>query len=58
MGLLGAQAAGGGDYKALVCLYLNGGNDGNNTLIPLDGAYNDYARRGPCWRCPRKRWHR
>ena len=30
-----AQAAGGsGDFKALVCLFLNGGNDSNNMLIP------------------------
>jgi uncharacterized protein (DUF1501 family) len=31
------------DYRALVCIYLNGGNDSNNMLIPTDGAYNDYA---------------
>ncbi len=24
----------GGDYKALVCIFLSGGNDGNNTVIP------------------------
>lgn len=24
----------GGDYKALVCIFLAGGNDGNNTIIP------------------------
>ncbi len=24
------------DYKALVCLFLNGGNDGSNMLIPFD----------------------
>jgi uncharacterized protein (DUF1501 family) len=24
------------DYKALVCIYLFGGNDGNNTIVPLD----------------------
>jgi uncharacterized protein (DUF1501 family) len=24
------------DYRALVCIFLNGGNDGNNTLVPLD----------------------
>ena len=30
------------DYRALVVLYLNGGNDGNNTLVPTDGAYADY----------------
>ena len=32
------------DYKALVCVYLEGGNDGENTLIRLDGAgYQNYA---------------
>ena len=24
----------GGDYKALVCIFLAGGNDGNNTIVP------------------------
>ncbi len=32
------------DYKALVCLFLYGGNDGNNLLVPTDPAdYNAYA---------------
>ncbi|HVS00456.1 MAG TPA: DUF1501 domain-containing protein [Thermoanaerobaculia bacterium] len=31
-----------GDYKALVCLFLYGGNDGNNTLVPRSGS--DYAQ--------------
>lgn len=26
------------DYKALVCVYLFGGNDGNNVIVPLDTA--------------------
>lgn len=26
------------DYKALVCVYLFGGNDGNNVIVPLDAA--------------------
>jgi uncharacterized protein (DUF1501 family) len=30
------------DYRALVCIFLNGGNDGNNTLVSLD-QYNSYA---------------
>lgn len=31
------------DYKALVCLFLNGGNDGSNMLIPWDtDRYNNY----------------
>lgn len=32
------------DYKALVCIFLAGGNDHANTLIPYDAAnYNRYA---------------
>lgn len=32
------------DYKALVCVFLFGGNDGDNTLIPYREAdYNNYA---------------
>ena len=32
-----AQAATGDDYRALVCVFLYGGNDHGNTLIPYDG---------------------
>ena len=36
-----AQSA---DYKALVCVFLYGGNDGNNTIVPMDTAgYAQYA---------------
>lgn len=39
-----AQGGGGADYKALVSIFLFGGNDGNNTFVPLEtGAYNAYA---------------
>ncbi len=31
------------DYRALVCLFLFGGNDGNNTVIPYD-EYASYAQ--------------
>lgn len=32
------------DYKALVCLFLNGGNDHNNTVMPYDtGGHAGYA---------------
>jgi uncharacterized protein (DUF1501 family) len=32
------------DYKALVCVFLHGGNDFANTVIPFDaGGYADYA---------------
>lgn len=37
------------DYKALVCVYLYGGNDGMGTVVPRAGtAYTNYAAaRGP-----------
>jgi uncharacterized protein (DUF1501 family) len=32
------------DYKALVCLFLAGGNDANNVIVPIDNAtYAQYA---------------
>ena len=32
------------DYKALVCIFLAGGNDSNNLIIPtLNSEYNSYA---------------
>lgn len=32
------------DYRALVCVFLDGGNDGNNMIVPLDAAgYADYS---------------
>jgi len=48
-GTLNALAQGATDYKALVCVFLFGGNDANNTIIPFDTAgYNNYASiRGP-----------
>src|SRR5437868_1333174 len=34
-----------GDYKALVCLFLQGGNDATNLIIPSDAAsYAAYAQ--------------
>ncbi|WP_373988420.1 DUF1501 domain-containing protein [Duganella sp. BuS-21] len=56
LGMLGGAAllgqmrngqAAASDYRAVICLYLGGGNDGNNTLVPLDGAFNDYASARP-----------
>ena len=42
---LSAQTAGTGDYKALVCLFLAGGNDSFNMLLPTtSGEYEAYAR--------------
>jgi uncharacterized protein (DUF1501 family) len=44
-----AQTAPVPGYKALVCVFLFGGNDANNTLVPTDTAgYGNYATlRGP-----------
>lgn len=33
------------DYKALVCIFMFGGNDSNNTIISLDGYANYAAKR-------------
>jgi uncharacterized protein (DUF1501 family) len=42
----GAQAA--TDYKALVCVFLYGGVDGNNLLVPMDSAgYAQYSAVRP-----------
>ena len=41
---LAAAAQPSSDYRALVCIFLYGGNDGNNTLIPYSPAqYQQYA---------------
>jgi len=44
-----AQTAPVSGYKALVCVFLFGGNDANNTLVPTDTVgYNNYTTlRGP-----------
>ena len=31
------------DYRALVCIFLNGGNDASNLIIPTGGGYAAYA---------------
>jgi uncharacterized protein (DUF1501 family) len=54
--LLGAGAAGtlgrlsmmnayaqGSSYKALVCVFMFGGNDGNNTIVPITTTKNNYS---------------
>jgi uncharacterized protein (DUF1501 family) len=41
-----AQASPG--YKALVCIFMFGGNDSNNMIVPIDSRYASYAAmRGP-----------
>ena len=41
-GLMDAYAQSSEGYRALVCVFLNGGNDGNNTVVSLD-QYQSYA---------------
>ena len=38
-----AEVADPDDYKALVCLFLNGGNDSFNMLAPIGNEYGDYS---------------
>lgn len=49
LGLINAFAQSASDYKALVCIFLLGGNDGHNVIVPqTQNAYNAYkAIRGP-----------
>jgi len=42
LGLVSAFAQGTTDYKALVCIFLFGGNDGNNMVVPIDSRYAGY----------------
>jgi uncharacterized protein (DUF1501 family) len=43
-----AAAQGAGDYKALVCVFLHGGNDYANTVVPYDPAsYEAYRSLRP-----------
>ncbi len=47
-GMINALAQSSADYKALVCIFLFGGNDGNNLIIPMGsgsapGSYQNYA---------------
>ncbi len=45
LGVFAARAASANDYKALVCIFLYGGNDANNMIVPLDTAgYANYAQ--------------
>ena len=42
--VLPAMAQSGPDYRALVCVFLFGGNDSNNTIIPMDDTnYQAYT---------------
>ena len=45
LGLMSALAQSGAasDYRALVCIFLVGGNDGNNMVIPFEDAGDDFS---------------
>ena len=46
-GEMNALASSSSGYQALVCIYLQGGNDGHNTVIPINTAaqtYSQYSR--------------
>lgn len=54
---LGSRSAYAADYKALVCIYLYGGNDGLNSIVPTDTTrYAQYAAvRGSYLSIPKDR---
>jgi uncharacterized protein (DUF1501 family) len=43
-GLVSALAQGTTNYKALVCIFMFGGNDSNNMLVPTDSRYTQYLQ--------------
>lgn len=49
LGVVSAQAQSAPGYRALVCVFMFGGNDANNMIVPLDASrHNLYrAMRGP-----------
>ncbi len=52
--LLAPSRAWAADYKALVCVFLYGGNDGSNTIVPTDAArHGAYAAARPALAIPR-----
>jgi len=53
MGVGAAAAQTSGDHKALVCVFLSGGNDQSNTVIPVSGAaYAAYQSARPTLALP------
>ena len=42
LGMVTAHAQAVADYKALVCVFLFGGNDANNMIVPIDSRYAAY----------------
>ena len=55
LGTMTAYAAGNSNYKAMVCVFLYGGNDGHNTLIPIATplqSYTNYSTARPTLALP------
>ena len=50
---IAAAAPLGGDYRALVCVFLYGGNDNNNLIVPRGGEYAGYAKARATLALPR-----
>ncbi len=45
MGVFASRAAAANDYKALVCIFMVGGNDSNNMVLPVDAqGYAAYSQ--------------
>ncbi len=42
-GRINALASGGSGYQALVCIFLAGGNDGHNTVVPITTTQQNYS---------------
>src|SRR6204780_5379370 len=42
-GEINALAASGSGYQALVCIFLSGGNDGHNTVVPISTAQQNFS---------------
>src|SRR5687768_17393868 len=52
LGFVTAHAQAASDYKALVCVFLFGGNDANNTIVPIDSRYTRYQAMRPTLALP------
>jgi uncharacterized protein (DUF1501 family) len=53
LGMFASRAAAASDYRAIVCVFLYGGNDSNNMVVPIDTAgYANYAQVRPALALP------
>lgn len=47
LGIMSAHAQEAANYQALVCIFLFGGNDSNNMVVPIDSRYAAYQAMRP-----------